>query len=292
MEYELNLDSIISTIQKGDIIPEPQVVALLYKIIEVFTFEDNVLQLYSPITICGDIHGQIYDLFELFNVALSDGVNNITIQDKFLFMGDYVDRGGFSINTFCYLCALKLKFPNNFFMLRGNHEFRQINQIYGFYSESIINYGHPGIWSLFNDAFDVLPIAGLIDGKVFAVHGGLSPRINLIESISLMDKENQDATKGPLADLYWSDPDETDKWRQNTRGAGWIFGSKHAKEFCHNNGLDFITRSHQLVMEGYKWYFDNKVVTIWSAPNYMYRGGNKACIMQYHPNELETYSIV
>lgn len=285
----LDIDQLISTIERGEPVPEPSLSALLTKVIEVLYGENNVLELSSPITICGDIHGQLYDLFELFDKATEGrGIGD----QKFLFMGDYVDRGFFSVETFAYLCCLKLKYKDQFYLLRGNHECRQVNQTYGFYHESVLNYGHSGIWSLCNEVFDLLPMAALIDGRVFSVHGGLSPKITLIESIALLKRQVDLPSTGPLCDLCWSDPGDTDNWYENQRGAGWLFGAPQVKEFCHQNGLDFITRSHQLAMEGFKWFFDQQLVTVWSAPNYMYRSGNKASVMKYHPGEGEPYELV
>lgn len=286
---QFDVDSILETCYNGETIPEFQLVSLLTKLMEVLYTEDNVIELSSPITICGDIHGQLYDLFKLFEKATNSSQMG---AEQFLFMGDYVDRGGFSVETFAYLAALKLKYPNQFYMLRGNHECRQVNQMYGFYMESLSTYCHSGIWSLCNEIFDLLPMAALIDGRVFSVHGGLSPRINLIESISLLNRFEELPSSGPLCDLCWSDPDEIDNWEENQRGAGWLFGAKQTQEFCYNNKLDFITRSHQLVLNGFQWYFDQKLITVWSAPNYMYRSGNKASVMKYHPNDAEPYDIV
>jgi diadenosine tetraphosphatase ApaH/serine/threonine PP2A family protein phosphatase len=241
--------------------------------------EPNVLELQGPITICGDIHGQLYDLFELFDHC---GAKDST---SFLFMGDYVDRGYYSLETIFYLCALKLKYPQRFFLLRGNHECRQVNQIYGFYTEAQLHYGHAGVWSLCNEMFDLLPVAALIDNRVFSVHGGLSPEIPVIEKISLIPRNEELPASGPICDLCWSDPEDLPPgsgWQRNQRGAGWLFGADQVKAFCHDNGgLQFVTRSHQLAMEGFQWFFDHTLITVWSAPNYMYRSGNTASVMLY-----------
>lgn len=280
--------NIINRIQKGESINEEDLKTLLLKLMEVLYTEPNVLSLNSPITICGDIHGQLYDLFELFKKACDTEDDNFDIgNQKFLFMGDYVDRGRFSVETFAFLAALKLKYPGQFFLLRGNHECRQVNQMYGFYNESLHYYGHAGIWNMCNDAFDLLPMAALIDNKVFSVHGGLSPSIPLIEKISLFNRKNELPCEGPLCDLCWSDPEDIDDWHENQRGAGYFFGKKQVDQFCYNNGIDLITRSHQLAMDGYQEFFKDdengqaKLVTVWSAPNYMYRSGNKATVMKY-----------
>jgi diadenosine tetraphosphatase ApaH/serine/threonine PP2A family protein phosphatase len=269
---DLNLDLILEDVQQGNTIGEEVLVPLLLKMTEVLYTENNVVSISSPVTICGDIHGQLYDLFELFDRA-TDG-HGIGSQ-KFLFMGDYVDRGYFSMETFAYLVALKLRYPDQFFLMRGNHECRQVNQMYGFYNECQVTYGHAGIWSLCNDVFDLLPMAALIDRRVFSVHGGLSPKITLIESIALLNRQDELPSSGPLCDLCWSDPGETDSLRENQRGAGWLFGAPQVTEFCHNNGLDFVTRSHQLAMDGYRWLFGQKLITV---------SGNRAAVMKYHPS--------
>ena len=138
---DFNLDDILQKIRNDrGAVQERDLVKLLTKLEEVLLTENNVLELTSPITICGDIHGQLYDLFQLFNAAAPGQLGFV----QFLFMGDYVDRGRFSIETFAYLAALKLKFPGKFYLLRGNHECRQVNQTYGFYHEIIANFGYVG----------------------------------------------------------------------------------------------------------------------------------------------------
>jgi len=277
MAGDFDVDRLIKHIEDGNLVEESDAVTILTKLMEILYSEGNVLEITSPVVICGDIHGQLYDLFELFDHA---GPKE---DQKFLFMGDYVDRGYYSIETFCYLAALKVKRPDQVYLLRGNHECRQVNQMYGFFNECQFRFGHGGIWSLCNEVFDLLPMAALIDNRVFSIHGGLSPDIPLIECISLINRNDELPASGPLCDICWSDPDSIQGWRLNQRGAGYLFGSAPVNEFCQNNGLDFITRSHQPAMEGFQWFFDNKLVTVWSAPNYMYRSGNRASIMKYHP---------
>lgn len=277
MKGELNLDEVLSTIRKGENLEEEVFVALLMKLMEVLSCESNLIELSSPITICGDVHGQLFDVFELFNAGGDPATT------RYLFMGDYVDRGYYSVLTFSYLAALKLRYPGNVYLLRGNHECRQVNQMYGFYSECLQTYGHSGVWNICNEVFDLLPYCALIDGEIFSTHGGLSPDIALIDTINSMYRVEDVPSTGPFADLTWSDPDDT-TWSPNPRGAGHLFGEAPTREFCHLNGLLFVTRSHQLAMRGYEWYFNNKLVNVWSAPNYMYRSGNMASVMKYKGN--------
>ncbi|OHS96071.1 Ser/Thr protein phosphatase [Tritrichomonas foetus] len=296
----LDLKKTLEDIGRGDTIDEQIVVAILMKLMELLYKERNVLLLQSPIIICGDIHGQLDDLLQLFEEA------GDKFTDQFLFMGDYVDRGYHSLNTFLYLVVLKLINPSKFHMLRGNHETRQVSQMYGFYNECILNYGHAGIWNLCNAAFDLLPMAALIDHDVFSVHGGLSPDLPLIEMISLYDRQDELPSSGPLCDLCWSDPEDVKKWRQNQRGAGYFFGENEVTRFNLLNNISLVTRSHQLVLEGSKFYFparenepkksgscdEGRLVTIWSAPNYSYRSNNKASIMKYKFDGCPTYNII
>jgi diadenosine tetraphosphatase ApaH/serine/threonine PP2A family protein phosphatase len=187
------------------------------------------------------------------------------------------------------MIAYKVKYPKTFFLLRGNHECRQVNQMYGFYEEIVNRFGHAGPYKMCNELFDNLPMAALISDKIFCVHGGLSPDIRVLEQIVAFDRLREIPSSGPMSDLCWSDPDDsTPEWATNQRGAGYVFGRRPSQEFCHNNKLNIIARAHQLAEEGYKWHFepDHQVVTVWSAPNYMYRCANKASVM-FVPDNLE-----
>ncbi|EAY04885.1 Ser/Thr protein phosphatase, putative [Trichomonas vaginalis G3] len=281
-----DIKKLISVLEKGEKISEEDAVVLLTMIMQELYSESNVLLLDSPIVIVGDIHGQLDDMLYMFEVA---GDNP---EQKYLFMGDFVDRGYHSLNTFLLLVARKLLYKGKYFLLRGNHESRQVSQMYGFYNECLMLYGNAGIWTLCNDVFDLLPMAAIIDNEIFSVHGGLSPELPLIEQINSMNRQNELGSTGPLGDLCWSDPDTIQFWRQNQRGAGYIFGEDQTKEFLHTNGLSLITRSHQLVMEGCKWYFDNQLIAIWSAPNYGYRSGNIASVMKYGFDPAEMRKLI
>jgi len=278
-----DFDSVLQLAEAGDLIPEHLIISLLMKMMEVLSKENNIVEINGSVNVCGDIHGQLFDLLELFKATNFD-INNMGV---YLFLGDYVDRGRFSIETFAYLSVLKIKFPTKIFLLRGNHESRQVNQMYGFYNQSITNYGHSGVWSLANEVFDFLPMAALVNDNVFCVHGGLSPKISLIESLSVLNRRKELPSRGPLADICWSDPENILEWHENQRGAGYLFGKPQVDAFCHNNKLEFVARSHQIVDEGFKWYFDNKLCTVWSAPNYMYRFNNKASVLRVENNGYE-----
>lgn len=237
-------------------------------------------------TICGDIHGQFYDLLELFNKG------GQIPETSYIFMGDYVDRGYHSMETFQYLMCLKAKYPSRITILRGNHESRQISTQYGFYDETMKKYGNINPWKYCTDVFDHLGISAVVEGKIFCVHAGISPDIKTLDQIRLFERRMELPHDGPFSDLMWSDPDDIETWSLSPRGAGWIFGSRVTAEFNHINGLELIARSHQLVMDGFKYWFPHQgLVTVWSAPNYFYRCGNVASILEVNEHLEREFQI-
>ncbi|KAK1315311.1 Serine/threonine-protein phosphatase PP2A-3 catalytic subunit [Acorus calamus] len=228
----------------------------------------------SPVTICGDIHGQFHDLAELFRIGGKCPDTN------YLFMGDYVDRGYYSVETVTLLVALKVRYSQRITILRGNHESRQITQVYGFYDECLRKYGNANVWKIFTDLFDYFPLTALVESEIFCLHGGLSPSIETLDNIRNFDRVQEVPHEGPMCDLLWSDPDDRCGWGISPRGAGYTFGQDISEQFNHTNNLKLIARAHQLVMEGFNWGHEQKVVTIFSAPNYCYRCGNMASILE------------
>ncbi|CAG9327803.1 unnamed protein product [Blepharisma stoltei] len=269
-----DLDSQIELLKQCEYIKEAEVKDLCAKARDLLIEESNVHKVNSPITICGDIHGQFYDLMKLFKVGGEPPETN------YIFLGDFVDRGYFSVETWLLLLAFKVKYPDRMMLIRGNHESRQITQVYGFYDECIRKYGSANVWRYCTEIFDYLPLGALIDGKVFCVHGGLSPSVSSLDEIRAIDRKQEVPHDGAMCDLLWSDPEEINGWELSPRGAGYVFGGNIVREFCKLNNIKMIARAHQLVMEGYKCMFENKLITVWSAPNYCYRCGNIAAIMQ------------
>jgi len=243
---------------------------------EILMEESNVQPVNSPVTVCGDIHGQFYDLVELFR-------NGGEIpKTSYIFMGDYVDRGHHSVETLQLLLCYKARYPQSITLLRGNHESRQVTQQYGFYDECFRKYGSANVWKYCTEVFDYLTLACVIDGSIFCVHGGLSPVISTLDQIRILERNQEIPYQGPFCDLMWSDPEDIETWGLSPRGAGWLFGSKVTSQFNHVNGLELICRAHQLVQEGYKYSFPEKnLITVWSAPNYCYRCGNVASILAF-----------
>ena len=269
-------DKWLEDLKKIKCLPEGDLKQLCEKAKEIFIEESNVQNVSAPVIICGNIHGQIYDLLKLFKIG-GDIPNS-----KYIFMGDYVDRGYNSVEVVELLLALKVKYPAHITLLRGNHESRTISHYYGFHEEITRKYGNSNAWEYLTNLFDYLPIAALVEGKIFCVHGGLSPYISTIDQIRLINRKMEIPKEGVICDLLWSDASEDiETWIVSPRGAGWEYGWKVVDEFTHINGLELICRAHQLVMEGFKYWFEKKnLCTVWSAPNNRYRAGNKASILK------------
>ena len=155
-----NVDAFIEQLMEVKPLKEIEVKFICEKVKEIFQKESNVQAVRAPVTVCGDIHGQFHDLIELFKIG-----GNLP-DTNYLFMGDYVDRGYHSVETVSLLIALKIRFKNRITILRGNHESRQITQVYGFYDECLRKYGSANVWTHFTDLFDYLPLTALIDEKV------------------------------------------------------------------------------------------------------------------------------
>mmetsp|Transcript_18955 Transcript_18955/g.29621 ORF Transcript_18955/g.29621 Transcript_18955/m.29621 type:complete len:306 (-) Transcript_18955:157-1074(-) len=274
-----DLDGWIAKVRACEYLPENDLKLLCQMVKDLLVEESNVQPVQAPVTVCGDIHGQFYDLLELFKVGEE------VPTTSYVFMGDFVDRGYNSVETFTFLMLLKARYPANITLLRGNHESRQITQVYGFYEECQRKYGNANAWKYCTEVFDFLNVAAVIDGRVLCVHGGLSPEIVTLDQMRLIDRKQEIPHEGAFCDLMWSDPEDIEDWSVSPRGAGWLFGSRVTAEFCDINGLELVCRAHQLVQEGFKYMFPQQnLVTVWSAPNYCYRCGNVAAILQFDEN--------
>ena len=266
---------------------ESEVKYIMQKAIDIFSNEKNVIYLSSSITVVGDIHGQYNDLKELFSTG------GMPPDTNYLFLGDYVDRGPMSLEVIVFLTLMKIKYPQKIHLLRGNHESRATNQQYGFHLECLKKYNQSiTVWLYINEMFNYLPLAAVIDNKLFCIHGGLSPLLQSVEDIKNLERCRDIPTEGVMADLVWSDPDQgIEGFKLSERGAGFIFGENVIDKFLHVNKFETIIRAHQLCMDGYSILFNGKIITVWSAPKYCGRFDNCASIMEVDENLDKYFNI-
>ncbi|KAJ8627171.1 hypothetical protein MRB53_020478 [Persea americana] len=253
---------------------------------EIFLSQPNLLELEAPMNVCGDIHGQYSDLLRLFEYG------GFPPEANYLFLGDYVDRGKQSIETICLLLAYKIKFPDNFFLLRGNHECASINRIYGFYDECKRRFS-VRLWKVFTDCFNCLPVTALIDDKILCMHGGISPELDSLDQIRAIERPLDVPDQGLLCDLLWSDPDrDINGWGENDRGVSYTFGADKVGEFLKKHDLDLVCRAHQVIEDGYEFFADRQLVTIFSAPNYCGEFNNAGALMNVDESLLCSFQIL
>ncbi|KAJ5069300.1 serine/threonine-protein phosphatase pp1-alpha catalytic subunit [Anaeramoeba ignava] len=294
MELDFDVDSIIERLvaMKDSKIKDPgltekEIRTLCEKAREIFLSQPILLELEAPIKICGDIHGQYYDLLRLFEYG------GFPPEANYLFMGDYVDRGLNGLESVCLLLAYKIKYPENFFMLRGNHESALINRLYGFFEECKKRY-RVKLWKIFSECFNCLPLAAIIDDKIFCVHGGLSPHLTSIEQIQRITRPTEIPDEGLLCDLLWSDPDPNIQGfgPNHDRGVSCVFGADAVAQFLKENDFDLICRAHQVVEKGYDFFAQRRLVTIFSAPNYCGEFDNAGALMSVDESLMCSFQIL
>ena len=223
-----------------------------------------LLELTAPIRIVGNVHGQYNDLLRLFEFG------GLPPQSNYVFLGDYVDRGKNGLETICLLLCFKIKFPENFFLLRGNHEVAAINRIYGFYDECKRRY-NARIWKPFNEMFDCLPFSAIIEDKILCVHAGLSPELHSLEQLRKIPRPTEIPDAGLLCDLLWSNPDADIRgWGESDHEYSLTFGEDIVANFLARSGLELICRAHQVVEDGYEFFAQRRLV----------RGSGRACHTQ------------
>ncbi|KAK9900299.1 phosphoprotein phosphatase PPZ [Cystobasidium minutum MCA 4210] len=273
-------------ISKSVSLKNSEIIALCLAAREVFLSQPTLLELSPPVNIVGDVHGQYSDLIRLFEMC------TFPPHANYLFLGDYVDRGKQSLETILLLLCYKVKYPENFFLLRGNHECANVTRVYGFYDECKRRCNLK-IWKTFVDVFNCLPIAALVAGKIFCVHGGLSPSLSSMDDIRRISRPTDVPDYGLLNDLLWSDPSDTAlDWEDNERGVSYCFGKAVIQEFLTKYDFDLICRAHMVVEDGYEFWNDRTLVTIFSAPNYCGEFDNFASSMLVNEDLLCSFELL
>ena len=263
----------IKLVTENKLLSKDELKYLCIKSMEIFMQESSFLELTAPIIICGDIHGQYRDLIRLFDFGGSPQ------KKQYLFLGDYVDRGKNSIECIALLLAYKVKYPKNIYLLRGNHESEMINRTYGFFDECRRRY-NLRTWKIFSDCFNWLPIAALVNERILCMHGGISPDLQSLNNIKQIVRPTEVPDKGLLCDLLWSDPEKgAEDWASNSRGISVLFNENLVEKALDELDIDLICRAHQVVEEGYEFFAQRKLVTVFSAPNYCGEFDNSGAFM-------------
>lgn len=264
----------------------PEIMAVCQAAREVFLSQPTLIELSPPVKIVGDTHGQYQDLLRLFDMCGFPPASN------YLFLGDYVDRGKQSLETILLLLCYKIKYPENFFLLRGNHECANVTRVYGFYDECKRRL-NIRIWKTFIDVFNTLPIAAIVASKIFCVHGGLSPSLSNMDDIRRIERPTGVPDYGLLNDLLWSDPSDTAlDWEDNERGVSYCFGKAVIQQFLAQYDFDLICRAHMVVEDGYEFWNERTVVTVFSAPNYCGEFDNFGAVMSVSEDLLCAFELL
>jgi len=280
-EESLDVDLIIDTCLKAKEsrpgrlvqVSEVQIKSLCSTARDTFLSQSSLLELEAPIKVCGDIHGQYHDLLRLFEYGGKPPESN------YLFLGDYVDRGKQSIETITLLLAYKVKYPENVFPLRGNHECASISRIYGFFDECKRRY-NVKMWRQFCDVFNCMPFSAIIDEKIMCMHGGLSPDLQDLNQVRQQKRPTDVPDSGIICDLLWADPQNgIEGWQPSDRGVSWVFGPDIVTNFLQRHDMDLVVRAHQVVEDGYEFFARRQLITIFSAPNYCGEFDNAAAIL-------------
>jgi len=259
---------------------ENEIKLLCQRVRPILLAQPMLLELEAPLKICGDIHGQFTDLLRLFEYG------GFPPESNYLFLGDYVDRGKQSLETVCLLICYKIMYPENFFILRGNHESAGINRIYGFYDECKRRYSIR-LWKVFSDVFNCLPVSAIVDEKILCMHGGLSPEMERLQQIADLHRPCDVPDVGLMCDLLWSDPDTgVNGWAENDRGVSFVFGADVVAAFLEQHDLDLLVRAHQVVEDGYEFFAGRRLVTLFSAPNYCGEFDNAVSLVRLYDSYI------
>ncbi|CAF1248979.1 unnamed protein product [Rotaria magnacalcarata] len=284
---QFDIDSLIELLlgdQMGNI-SEETIKILCAKSKEIFLRQPILLELEPPLKVCGNICGFYDDLLQIF---ASGGVPS---QTNYLFLGNYVDRGKQSIKTICLLLAYKIKYSDKLFLLRGNHECSSINRIYGFYAECRRRYSIK-LWKSFNECFNCLPVAAIVGKKIFCCQGGLSPELSNLDQIRQIQRPTDVPDTGLLCDLLWADPDNSvQDWCENDAGVSCRFGINVLSKFLNRHNMDLVCRSHQVVENGYEFFGNRQLVTIFSIRDYMGEFDNASAIMSINENLMCSFTV-
>ncbi|KAH0536893.1 hypothetical protein FGG08_006264 [Glutinoglossum americanum] len=281
LDDEVDLESIIEKLleargaKRGTLVHllTQEINYLFQKAREVFISQPILLELEAPLMIFGDIRGQYYDLLRWFEYV------GFPPEANFLFLGNFDGRAAQPLETLCLLFAFKIKYPENFFLLRGKHETMPFSRTYGLYGECRGRHNIQ-LWENAVHTFNCMPIAAIVDEKIFCVSSGLSPNLNRIRDIDLIMRPLIIPDRGLLCDLLLATPDlDIAGWSDNDSGTSFKFGPDVVSRFCQRHDMDLIVRGNQVLQDGYEFFSKRRLVTLFSAPNYGGDFGNSGTAM-------------
>ncbi|TPX47534.1 hypothetical protein SeMB42_g00183 [Synchytrium endobioticum] len=288
-----DLDFLKQHLYREGRLSEDQALWIIKSGTELLSKEPNLLEVDAPVTVCGDVHGQYYDLMKLFEVGGNPA------ETRYLFLGDYVDRGYFSVECVLYLWSLKMWYPNTIHMLRGNHECRHLTDYFTFKLECKHKYSEI-VYEACLESFCALPLAAIMNKQFLCIHGGLSPELQSLDDLRQINRFKEPPTHGIMCDTLWSDPledfgqERTNEFfvHNHVRGCSYFFSYHAACAFLERNNLLSIIRAHEAQDAGYRMYRKTRttgfpsVITIFSAPNYLDVYNNKAAVLKYENNVM------
>jgi serine/threonine-protein phosphatase 5 len=278
------IDDMIQRFKDGKKLHRKYVYQIIIKVMGIVHAEPTMVETDieegTSMTVCGDTHGQYFDLLEIFRLA-----GKPSAKHAFLFNGDFVDRGSWSTEIALLLYSYKWLYPKSFFLNRGNHETDDMNRMYGFEGECRAKYNER-VFKLFSESFSALPLATLVGSKFLVLHGGLFSNDDItLDDIRKLDrhKQRQPGQSGLMMEMLWTDPQTKPGRGPSKRGVGMQFGPDVTKKFCEKNGLEAIIRSHEVRMEGYEVEHDGRCITVFSAPKYCDSTENKGAYINIGP---------
>lgn len=261
------------------IVHEQSLIHLIKEVKKIFAAEDAILHVQSPCIVIGDLHGHLLDLLRVI------AQNGLPDKVKYLFLGDIVDRGEFSLETLILIITLKHLYPDNVYVIRGNHEFSLLCTQMGFLAEINSTYKNSLIYSVFMELFSYMPVAAIINKQILCVHGGIGPEINSLDQIAAIQRPLEDYNQVIVNALLWSDPSDIIKFfHPSQRGMGYLFGETGLKTFLAENHMKVLIRGHECVTEGLDFKFNNELITVFSASNYCGSTGNTAGVLMVRAN--------
>lgn len=250
-----------------------------------FAAEPTRLRLKGPIIVVGDLHGHIFDLYRIL------GVHGLPPHQTYLFLGDLVDRGEYSVATVALIYSMKILFPNHVYIVRGNHESDDMARRSGLYQEVMTKYKSSDLYDTLLDSFESLPLSASIGDRILCTHGGIPKDLTSLSQLDSIERPISAESSDIFDGLTWSDPSEdVEMFGESHRGRAHLFGEKAFEKFLCNTGVSLLIRGHECVNDGIRYMFGDRLITVFSASNYCGYTDNKGAVLRIGENyELKPF---